>query len=126
MINDRERLQKAFERDEIQPGRFAEEALEPPILLLAQYRSFRISRREFFCPIQNYRPHKPVPSLGRLTTHIQTFHRATKEETADMVRYFITELLPNPIQSIITTSERSKMSLPTPQFRMQLREWQRI
>jgi hypothetical protein len=60
--------------------------------------------KEFFCPIQIYRPHKPITLLGRLVTHIQTIHGATKEEKMDIVHYFITKLLPNPIQAIITTT----------------------
>jgi hypothetical protein len=93
-----------FERDEIPPKRFTEVTLDDPILLLlAQHRSFRICRSEFFCPVQDCRPHKPITSLGRLATHLQAFHNATKEETEDMIRYFIIKLLPNPIQAIFTT-----------------------
>jgi hypothetical protein len=56
MMNGLERLLETFERDEIPPKRFAKVMLEDPTLLLAQHRSFRIFRREFFCPIQDYRP----------------------------------------------------------------------
>jgi hypothetical protein len=76
---------------------------DPILLLLAQHRSFRICRKEFFCPIQECHPHKPILSLGRLAIHIQVLHGATKEETADIIKYFITKLLPNPIQDIFTT-----------------------
>jgi hypothetical protein len=104
MVEDLERLLERFERSEIPLENQVEAKLEDPILLLlAQHRSFRICRREFFCPIQECRPHKPITSLGRLAIHIQTFHGAAKEETADMIRYFITKLLPNPIQDIFTT-----------------------
>jgi hypothetical protein len=78
MINDLKILLKTFKREEISPKRSVKVMLEDPILLLAQQRSFRICRREFFCPIRDYRPHKLITSLGRLATHIQTFHFATK------------------------------------------------
>jgi hypothetical protein len=43
-------------REGLDPARkICRELLEAPILLLlAQHRSFRICRREFFCPIQDY------------------------------------------------------------------------
>jgi hypothetical protein len=95
MVNDLEALLDEFKHEEIPPDRFAEVILEDPILLLlAQHRSFRICRSEFFCPEEGCRPNKPITSLGRLAIHLQTFHDATKEETSDMVRYFITKLLP--------------------------------
>jgi hypothetical protein len=78
MINDLKISLKTLKRDEIPPKRFAKVTLEDPILLLAQQRSFQIYRREFFCPIKDCRPHKLTTSLGRLATHIQTFHFATK------------------------------------------------
>jgi hypothetical protein len=70
MINDLKTLLKTSKREEISPKRFAKVMLEDLILLLAQQRSFPICRREFFCPIQDYRPHKLITSLGRLATHI--------------------------------------------------------
>jgi hypothetical protein len=110
LANDLEALLEEFQREEISPERFAEVTLEDPILLLlAQHRSFRICRSEFFCPEEGCRPHKPITSLGRLATHLQTFHGVTKEETSDMVRYFITKLLPGPVQAIITTSKGNKV-----------------
>jgi hypothetical protein len=78
MINDLKISLKTFKRDKIPPKRFAKVMPEDPILLLAQQRSFGIYRREFFCPIQDCRPHKLITSLGRLVAHIQTFHFATK------------------------------------------------
>jgi hypothetical protein len=104
MIDNLEQLMETFEREEIPPERFTEAMLEDPILLLlAQHRSFRICRREFICLIQGYRPHKPITLLGRLASHIQPCHGATKQETADMVRDFISKLLTNPIQAITMT-----------------------
>jgi hypothetical protein len=78
MNNDLKILLKAFKREEISLKQFAKVMLEDPILLLAQQRSFRIYRREFFCPIQDCRPHKLITSLGKLATHIHIFHFATK------------------------------------------------
>jgi hypothetical protein len=78
MINDLKISLKTFKRYEIPPKRFAKVMLEDPILLLVQQRSFRIYQREFFCPIQDCHPHKLITSLGKLATHIQTLHFATK------------------------------------------------
>jgi hypothetical protein len=78
MINDLKISLKTSKRDEIPPERFAKMILEHPILLLAQQQSFRICRREFFCPVQDCRPHKLITLLGRLAMHIQTFRFATK------------------------------------------------
>jgi hypothetical protein len=104
MVNDLETLLHTFEEEEVPEERLIEEKLEDPILLLlAQHRRFRICRSRFFCPVQEYILHKPITSLGRLATPLQTFHGAAKEDTADMVRYFIIKLFPNPIQAIYTT-----------------------
>jgi hypothetical protein len=78
MMIDLKILLKTFKREELSPKRFAQVMLEDPILLLAQQPSFRICRREFFCPIQDCRLHTLIASLGRLATHIQIFHFATK------------------------------------------------
>jgi hypothetical protein len=78
MINDLKIFLKTFKREEISPKRFAEVMLEDLILMLANQRSFRICRREFFCSILDCRPHKLIASLGRLATHTQIFHFAMK------------------------------------------------
>jgi hypothetical protein len=86
VLNGLERLVETFQKDEIPPKRFVKVTLEDPnVLLLAQQQSFRICRRAFFCPIQDCRLHKLIPSLGSLAAHIKTFHGAMKEETSDMV-----------------------------------------
>jgi hypothetical protein len=78
MISDLKIFLKTFKREEISPKRFPKVMLEDPILLLAQQQSFRICRREFFCPIQDCRPHKLITSLGRLAAYIQTFYFAMR------------------------------------------------
>jgi hypothetical protein len=51
MINDLKRSLETFKRDEIPPRRCAKVMLEDPTLLpLAQQRTFRISRRDFYLP----------------------------------------------------------------------------
>jgi hypothetical protein len=87
-------LLRSFEEDEAQPEQFTQVSFQDPIfLLLAQHRSFRICRREIFCPIENCHPRKPFVTFGKLTNHMQTAHGASKEETVDMVRYFISRLM---------------------------------
>jgi hypothetical protein len=111
MVNHLETLLHTCEEEEVPEERLIKERLEDPILsLLAQYRSFQICRSRFFCPVQECRLHKPITSLGRLATHLQTFHGATKEGTADMVRYFIIKLFSNPIQAIYTTRGGRKVN----------------
>jgi hypothetical protein len=104
MTRDLELMLDDYERHEIPPTRFAEVTLDDPVLLLlAQHRSFRICRSHFFCPVEDCDPFKPITSLGRLAIHLQTFHGVSKEETADMMRYFIMKLLPGPVKEVVTT-----------------------
>jgi hypothetical protein len=58
MVNDLEELMFDFEGDEIPSEKIGEVSLEDPVLLLlAQYRSFRICRNEFFFPESDCRPY---------------------------------------------------------------------
>jgi hypothetical protein len=76
MTVDLERILKTFEQDEIPQERLPEATHDDSIpLLLVQHRSFRMCRKEFFCPIEDYRPYKPITSLRTLATHIQTCRR---------------------------------------------------
>jgi hypothetical protein len=104
MLADLEGLLKKFEEDEVPPEYFVKVTLEDPVLLLLpQHRSFRICRREFFCPEENCRSRKPIKTLGQLATHMQTIHGASKDETSDMVRYIIRKLLPGPVTQVVKT-----------------------
>jgi hypothetical protein len=47
---------------------------------------------------------KKFKSLGQLSNHMQAKHGATKEETADMFRYFIQRMLPMEIEMKAMTS----------------------
>jgi hypothetical protein len=106
MLEELEALLRSFEEDEIQEANFARVTMEEPVLLLlAQHRSFRICRRKLFCPVENCHSNKPITSVGRLTLHMQMIHGASKEETTDMVRYFISRLLPGRIEAIVTTRD---------------------
>jgi hypothetical protein len=70
-MEELETLLRSFEENEIQPEQFAQVSLQDPVLLLlAQHRSFRICRREIFCPIENCHPRKPLKTLGQLTNHM--------------------------------------------------------
>jgi hypothetical protein len=106
-----EALMKEFEEDEIEVNEQSEYlSLERPILeLLAQSRCFRICRRELFCPDENCIQTKKFKSLGQLTNHMQSEHGATKEETADMFRYFIQRMLPMEIEMKVMTNEEREV-----------------
>jgi hypothetical protein len=99
-----EALLDSFMEDEVSPEHLAHVSLEDPILLLlAQHRSFRICRRELFCPDEKCHPSKPIRNVRQLAAHMQTMHGASQEETADMINYFIGMLLPEVIEPVITT-----------------------
>jgi hypothetical protein len=106
-----ETLLKEFEENEDGVNEQAEFIfLERPILqLLAQSRSFRICRREVFCPDERCVQNKKFKSLGQLSNHMQAKHGATKEETADMFRYFIQRMLPMEIEMKVTTSSEQEV-----------------
>jgi hypothetical protein len=109
LSDEEEALSDEFERGEIPPERFTEVMLSDPILLLlAEHKNLRICRSEFFCAAQDCHLHEPITSLWRLATHIQTFHGAAKEETADTIGHFITRSPPNPIQAVIATRDRHR------------------
>jgi hypothetical protein len=99
-----ESLLHEFAADEISPDQFAEVSLASPVLLLlAQHRSFKICRKELFCPEENFRLRKKIKTIGKLATHLVLEHGVAQEETIDMVRYFISKMLPGPIKALITT-----------------------
>jgi hypothetical protein len=106
-----ETLLKNFEEDEIGMEEKSEYlSLEKPILqLLAQSRSFRICRRELFCPDENCIQTKKLKTLGQLMNHTQTKHGASKEETSDMFRYFISRMLPMEIEMKVTTNDEHEV-----------------
>jgi hypothetical protein len=69
---DLERTLETFEQNEIRQERLPEATHDDLILFsLVQHRSFRICRKEFFGPIQDCRPYKPITLLRRLVTHMQ-------------------------------------------------------
>jgi hypothetical protein len=105
-LGELESLLRSFQEDEIEEEHFAQVSLQDPVLLLlAQHRSFRICRRELFCPVEKCRYAKPFTSVGQMANHIQSKHGATKEETADMFRFVISKLLPRRIEMKVTTDE---------------------
>jgi hypothetical protein len=98
-MEELETLLRSFEENEVKADQFAQFSVQDPVLLLfAQHRGFRISRWEIFCPVENCHPKKPLRTLGKLTNHMQTVHGTSKEETVDMVRYFISRLMPFEIE----------------------------
>jgi hypothetical protein len=89
-----ERLLRRFQEAEIPIDQCAHVTLQDPLLLLlAQLRRFRIGRQTFFCPEESCRA-RALTSPGEMTLHIQREHGALKQETEDMVRYFIARFLP--------------------------------
>jgi hypothetical protein len=106
-----ETLLRSFEEHEVPPEeQIAEVSLEDPILLLlAQSRSFRICRRELFCPDESCHLTKRFNGLGQLTNRMQTKHGATREETADMFHYFISRMLPWEIEMKVITRDEHEV-----------------
>jgi hypothetical protein len=106
-----ETLLKKFEEDEIGVNEQSEYLpLERPILqLLTQSRSFRICRRDLFCPDESCIQTGKFRTLGQLTNHTQSKHGAIKEETADMFRYFIQRMLPMEIEMKVMTNEEREV-----------------
>jgi hypothetical protein len=102
---------KNFEEDEIGMEEQSEYlSIERPILqLLAQCGSFRICRREFFCPDESCIQTKKLKTLGRLMNHMQTKHGASKEETSDMFRYLISRMSPMEIEMKVTTNDEHEV-----------------
>jgi hypothetical protein len=103
---DLEALLRSFEEDEILPQEESEVVSlgEPVLRRLTQSRCFRICRREFFYPDEGCHRTKRFKTLGQLTNHMQTKHGTSKEETADMFRYFIARMLPQEIEMKATTT----------------------
>jgi hypothetical protein len=106
-----ETLLKNFKEHEIGIEKQSEYLfLERPILqLLAQSRSFRICRRELFCPDENCIQTKKLKTLGQLTNHTHTKRRASKEETSNMFRYFISKMVPMEIEMKVTTNDEHEV-----------------
>jgi hypothetical protein len=105
-----ETLLSSFEKAEIPLDKLVEPSLEDPVLLLlAQHWSFRICRRDFFCPEENCRPKWPITTLGKLISHLKLVHRVGEEETADMVRYFLMKLLPGETEAVITAQDGQRV-----------------
>jgi hypothetical protein len=102
-----ETLLKNFEEDKIGMEEQSEYlSLEKPILqLLPQGRSFRICRRELFCPDENCIQTMKLKTLGQLMNHMQIEHRASKEDTSNMFRYFISRVIPMEIEMKVTTND---------------------
>jgi hypothetical protein len=102
-----EELLGSFEQNEISIEEWTEVTLEDSLSrLLGQHRSFKICRRPVFCPEEN-RTSKPIRNLAGLANHMQRGHGASKEDTEDMVRYFISKMLPTKIK-IEAKTEQAK------------------
>jgi hypothetical protein len=85
-----ESLLDSFRMEEVPEESLVPVSLEDPILLLlAQHRSFRICRREFFCPEENCHPSRPIRNVKQLAVHMQSVHGASEGETDDWINYFI-------------------------------------
>jgi hypothetical protein len=98
-----EALLGRFEEDEMDPDIMTQVTLEDPIvLLLAQHRSFRVCRSRIFCPDQHCKCTKKFATVGKLATHLVRDHQAQSEAVADIIGYFIGEMLPEPIRPILT------------------------
>jgi hypothetical protein len=101
-----ERLEEtlqSFRDEEIRPDDFAQVTLQDPLLLLlAQHRSFRICRKEIFCPAEDCPSTRKIGTIQKLTTHLQIEHNVQKEETTDMLQYFVAQMLPEAVRPVLT------------------------
>jgi hypothetical protein len=80
-------LLRKFAEHELAPELLTEITLDDPVLLLlAQFRSFRISRLELFSRGDDCESRRAIRTWGQLATHMQVMHDASKEETSDIVR----------------------------------------
>jgi hypothetical protein len=52
---------------------------------------------------------KPIKTLRQFATHMQVVHGVSKEETSDMVRYFIMKLLPGRVETVVKTRVSSRV-----------------
>jgi hypothetical protein len=90
-----EGLLRSFEENEIPTGQFGEVTLQDPVLLvLAQHRSFRLCRKNIFCPIEGCPSTRKIGTVQKLMAHLQIEHGVAKEETIDIVQYLISQMLP--------------------------------
>jgi hypothetical protein len=94
-----EHLLQAFEEDEIPAEMFEDVTLQHPLLLiLAQHRSFRLCRKEIFCPVEGCPSTRRISTIQKLATHLQAEHGVAKAETRDIVQYFLAQMLPEPVK----------------------------
>jgi hypothetical protein len=105
-LNRLESLLQSFGESETPREVMKRETLQDPLLLLlAQQRVFRMCRNSFFCPHDDCRCRIPIRSLTALALHLQVQHGARKQETEDMVPYFLVSLLPDRPQIRVKTME---------------------
>jgi hypothetical protein len=99
-----EELLHATQEAEVAPNDTIPINLDTPmVVLLAQYRCFRICRKEVFCPAE--RCEKAFGDIGKLATHLRKAHSATAQATSDMVRYFIQNMLAERIHGKLITRQ---------------------
>jgi hypothetical protein len=97
-----EELLQSFEDNEIPFEAVGEVTLEHPLLLiLAQHRSFRLCRKEIFCPIDGCPTKKKIGTIQKLMTHLQVEHGVTKTETTDIIQYFLAQMLPESVNPVL-------------------------
>ena len=115
-LKDLEALLSKSKEEKMRQADLVHVSLNDPILIFwAQHRSFRICRSEFFCPKENWRTgnpsklSKPIKSLKQLATYMQMMHGASREETSDMMNYFIAMLLPDEIEPFGITHDGQRI-----------------
>jgi hypothetical protein len=77
----------------------------PLLLLLAQHRSVRICRRQFFCPEQSCQAREEIRTVNKYTTHLKCHHGVTEEDAADLFGHMVWKFLPSQIETVATTDE---------------------
>jgi hypothetical protein len=103
VANRLKEMLQSFQEEEIRPEDFAQVTLQDPLLvLLAQHRNFQICRKEIFCSAEDCPLMRKIGTIQKLATHLQIEHNVKKEETTDMVQYFIAQMLPEAVKSVLT------------------------
>jgi hypothetical protein len=74
---------------------------DPIVALLSQSRSFRVCRREIFCPVEGCAHPREIRTIGKLALHLRRDHGAAGEDTSDMFVYFLRQMLPHRVRRVV-------------------------
>jgi hypothetical protein len=88
-----ERFLWTMEGHELRPEEVRPTTIGDPVLsILAQQKTYRICRREIFCPVDGCT--KRIANVSRLIGYLRRDHGVREEDTQDLVRILIGTMLP--------------------------------